>query len=221
MNGPHNTEAFGPNDQSRHARTQSRVQRRASVARLAGNLPNLTREELDAQLDPYSYPEYAATEIVPGLFQGGTEDDDVVQYGREERYSHQVPYQVVVTLYASAQPAPWGVEEFRYGFYDCELDNGDVIRVLRAARLAYQRWLDGDEVLIRCQAGINRSSLVTALVLIQAGLTASQAIGLIRTRRGPGVLANNSFVGWLLDHGEAAVARVRLDYPSRPDPLVA
>lgn len=202
-------------------RTPIAARRRSVIQRLSVELPHPSLEEIIAQRDEWRIPEEIATEIVPGLFQGGTDDDDVVYYGRQERYAHHVPYDVIVTLYASAQPAPWGVEEFRYGFYDSELEDTDVIRVLRAARLAYQRWCDGDDVLIRCQAGINRSGLVTALVLIQAGLRAPQAIALIRQQRGAGTLLNDSFVGWLLDHGEDAAARIRSDYPSRPDPLAA
>ena len=203
------------------SRRHVRELRLAEVARLATQLPHMTIEEIHAQVDPWHDPPYAGTEILPGLFQGGTEDDDVVYYGRGERYAHHVPYDVIVTLYASAHPAPWGVEEFRYGFDDDDLNSNDLVRVLRAARLAYHRWVDGDTVLVRCQAGLNRSGLVTAMVLIQAGLGASQAIGLIRARRGPATLFNRSFVGWLLEHGEEAAARIRWDYPSRPDPLAA
>ena len=202
-------------------RPHVRRERMAIAAQHAAELPQLSHEEIAAQADPWHIPPYAGTEILPGLFQGGTEDDDVVHYGRGERYAHHVPYDVIITLYASAQPAPWGVEEFRYGFGDAELRGDDLVRVLRASRLAYHRWVDGDRVLVRCQAGMNRSGLVTAMVLIQAGLSASQAIGLIRARRGPGTLLNGSFVGWLLEHGEEAAARIRWDYPSRPDPLAA
>lgn len=205
---------YGNADQTRQARL-------AAAAQAAAQVPERTLDELIDEIDIFHIPPYAGTEILPGLFQGGTEDDDVVHVGREDRYAHHVPYDVIITLYASAQPAPWGVEEFRYGFYDAELDGADLTRVLRAARLAYQRWVDGDQVLVRCQAGVNRSGLVTALVLIQSGLTPAQAIGLIRQRRGPGTLFNTHFVGWLMDHGQAAAARIRWDFPSRPDPLVA
>lgn len=199
----------------------TRQMRLAAAAGAAAHLPEMTLEELIDEIDIFAIPPYAGTEILPGLFQGGTEDDDVVHVARGDRYAHHVPYDVIVTLYASAQPAPWGVEEFRYGFYDAELDGADLSRVLRAARLAYQRWVEGDRVLVRCQAGANRSGLVTALVLVQAGLSPAQAIALIRQRRGRGTLFNTHFVGWLLNHGQEAAARVRWDFPSRPDPLVA
>ena len=108
-----------------------------------------------------------------------------------------------------------GVEEVRYGFYDASLHGSDVARVVRAAHFAYQRWVDGDDVLIRCQAGMNRSGLVTALVLVMAGLTPGQAVTLIRQRRSPGALFNEHFVEWLINEGESAVADARRVSPSR------
>lgn len=175
--------------------------------RLAAIVAERSLEELLDSVDLYDIPAYAGSEILPGLFQGGTEDDDVVQRARRDRWAHESPYDVVVTLYASASPAPWGVEELRFGFLDSALDGADAVRVVRAARFAFQRWLDGDTVLIRCQAGLNRSGLVTALVLVQAGLTPAQAVSVIRERRAGATLFNEHFVRWLLEHGEAAVAR--------------
>lgn len=179
------------------------------MARLAQYLPNPTAAELRRSCDFSDLPASAGSQIAPGLYQGGTEDEDVVQIGRAERYADNFPYDVVITLYASASPAPWGVEEVRYGFYDSALYGSDLTRVMRAARFAYQRWTDGDNVLIRCQAGMNRSGLVTALVLVMAGLTPGQAITLIRLRRSPGALFNQYFVDWLISHAEQAAARPR------------
>lgn len=50
---------------------------------------------------------------------------------------------------------------------------------------------------MRCQAGLNRSGLVMALVLIREGYTADEAIALIRLRRGSAALCNHQFVAWL------------------------
>ena len=139
------------------------------------------------------------SEIVPGLWQGGTDDRDgcSTSGGVDE-------FDAVVTLYAWADPCCWGTEELRYGFPDATSDLADMVRVVRAARWAYERWQSGDRVLVRCQAGLNRSGLVTALVLMLAGTPAGDAIALIRARRSPAALINASFVGWL--HQEAANA---------------
>ncbi|HEY7821189.1 MAG TPA: dual specificity protein phosphatase family protein, partial [Acidimicrobiia bacterium] len=53
-------------------------------------------------------------------------------------------------------------------------------------------------VLIRCQAGVNRSGLVSALVLMLDGYRAEEAIALLRQRRSPVVLSNRHFERWLL-----------------------
>lgn len=51
--------------------------------------------------------------------------------------------------------------------------------------------------LVHCQAGLNRSGIVTALALIKNGMTANDAIAQMRKARGPDVLCNPWFVTWL------------------------
>lgn len=180
--------------------------RQARIDVLASHLPNPDLRTVIYSVDHNDWPEYAPTQIVPGLFQGGTEDDDVVSMpGSDFALRGDYPFDTVVTLYASAQPVPWGVEELRFGFLDAALDGDDIHTVLRAARFAHQRWTEGAEVMIRCQAGMNRSGLVTALVLILAGLTPGQAITLIRQQRGQACLFNEHFVFWLMNHAETAL----------------
>ena len=62
-------------------------------------------------------------------------------------------------------------------------------------------WKDGKKVLIRCQAGINRSSFVMAFVLMREGYTAEEAISLMREKRSSWVLMNKSFEEFLLKTG--------------------
>jgi protein-tyrosine phosphatase len=69
----------------------------------------------------------------------------------------------------------------------------------------HKAWKQGDKVLIRCQAGWNRSGLITALVLIKDGMDPAAAIDLIRERRSPSALCNRSFAAWLVEQGETAV----------------
>jgi protein-tyrosine phosphatase len=52
-------------------------------------------------------------------------------------------------------------------------------------------------VLIRCQAGMNRSSLITAMVLMKEGLSSDEAIDLIRKQRSEYCLSNQHFVEYL------------------------
>lgn len=54
-------------------------------------------------------------------------------------------------------------------------------------------------VLVHCQAGLNRSGLVTALALIRSGMTPPAAIAMLRERRSDVVLCNAVFERWLLE----------------------
>ena len=102
-------------------------------------------------------------------------------------------------------PAAWGVEEARYGFPDADLGPQAIERAVALARHAHRRWRDGARVLIRCQAGVNRSGLVMALTLMNHGLAADDAIALIRRRRGTAVLSNRHFERWLLTEAAQVV----------------
>lgn len=155
------------------------------------------------------WPAYAPSEILPGLWQGGTEDHDVVGSPRPDgHYERGYPFDVVVTLYADAQPVPWHVEELRFGYYDAALTEEATKRAVWIARYAHSRWLAGNRVLIRCQAGVNRSSMVMALVLMLTGYSAVDAIQLIRERRSPAILANEYFVDWLVTEAPSVIAAV-------------
>lgn len=61
----------------------------------------------------------------------------------------------------------------------------------------------GGKVLVHCQAGLNRSNLVTALALMKRGRTAQEAIALLRDRRSPVVLCNRAFSRWLVSLADA------------------
>ena len=56
--------------------------------------------------------------------------------------------------------------------------------------------------LVHCQAGLNRSGLISALALIEEGMKAVDAISLLRTKRSPAVLCNQTFEEWLLTRGK-------------------
>ena len=145
------------------------------------------------------YPEALFSEILPNLFQGGTDDNDVIHiaqsgYGRRT----DMPFDSIVTMYAWAKPADWDVQELRYGIPDSSMSEIDLNRLRKAVDFAHQQWKSGDRVLIRCQAGLNRSGLVTALVLIKDGYTPADAIELIRAQRGEDALCNYHFEKWIL-----------------------
>jgi hypothetical protein len=176
----------------------------------------LTSEELTALAAPGSgghLGEPLWSEVEPGLWMGGTADDDVTRYGKSTPAITNEHFDTVVTLYAQANPVDWYVKEIRLGFFDhseVDLDEHDLAH---AARAAFRDWSRGKRVLVRCQAGWNRSGLITALTLMLAGRSAEDAIELIRERRSPHALCNSDFVGWLRTIGPEFVARIS-DQPS-------
>ena len=142
------------------------------------------------------------SEILPNLFMGGTDDDDVIHIPARIYYrKNGLPFDAIVTMYEFARPAFGGVQEFRYAVPDASIAELDLERLRDAVEFAHARWKAGDRVLIRCQAGLNRSGLVTALVLIKEGNTPQAAIDLIRVKRDRDALCNADFAEWLNHHG--------------------
>lgn len=144
-------------------------------------------------------PKELHTEIVPGLWMGGTADDDYIDTAKPlVGFDHGIEFDAVVTLFSWAQPMPWGIEELRWGFGDGHMDYVDTERLFRTVEWAHERWKSGNRTLIRCQAGMNRSGLVTALVLMKDGMPAAEAISLLRNQRSEVVLFNDHFVDYLV-----------------------
>ncbi len=142
--------------------------------------------------------------IAPNLFQGGTDDLDVIHLAQtNNRPRTDLPFDAIVTMYAWARPADWNIQEFRYGVPDASIKDIELDRLRQAVEFGYDRWKQGDRVLVRCQAGLNRSGLVLALILIKDGLTPQEAINRIRDGRGPDALFNENFHAWLLKEGES------------------
>lgn len=56
----------------------------------------------------------------------------------------------------------------------------------------------GNAVFVHCQAGMNRSALVVARILMKRGMSAREAIDLVRERR-QGALGDE-YADWLLSH---------------------
>lgn len=154
-------------------------------------------------------------QIQPGLFMGGTLDADVCQgeAGKNPLRNH-LPFDAIATVYSWAKPAYWGIQEFRYGFYDASINLIDKERLAEIVTWAHKHWKAGDRVLVRCQAGLNRSGLVTALVLMYEGATAIEAISCIRQYRGDNALFNREYVAWLLAHGATFIEFTKMGVSS-------
>jgi hypothetical protein len=150
------------------------------------------------QLDSWDFPLHS--EILPGLWVGGTDDLDTIEESvvlNEPKQITKKDFDAVVTLYAWANPVDWMVEELRFGFYDSDVDHIDSESLATAVSFAHSKWKAGKKVLIRCQAGLNRSGLTAALVLIEAGYTPDEAITLLRTKRTSYVLCNGEFEAYV------------------------
>lgn len=137
------------------------------------------------------------SEVIDGLWQGGTDDVDTHVF-METPMITKKNFDTVITMYAHANPVDWFVKEFRYGVWDSDMKDFNVEELFDIVRLAHSEWQRGKKVLIRCQAGWNRSGLVTALVLMREGMPAEKAINLIREKRSRHALCNRRFVDFLL-----------------------
>lgn len=137
-------------------------------------------------------------EILPGLFMGGTADNDVIDVAKPLRNLNEIQeFDSVVTCYSWAQPMSWYVHENRFGFADGPMDEVTFLKIRELAEWLHSEWKSGRKCLSRCAAGWNRSGIILALVLMREGYTADQAIVLIREKRSPNALNNIDFVIWL------------------------
>lgn len=100
---------------------------------------------------------------------------------------------------------PWGkytvnhpIKEHReVKMYDA-LGEVDREQVLELARWVNEARKDG-EVLVHCQAGLNRSGMIVAVALMLDGMSAQEAIDTLRKKRSEASLCNQDFEDFLLD----------------------
>lgn len=128
-------------------------------------------------------PPWPPHKIVPGVWQSGS----------PEPGEH---WDAVFDLHGSAPPLEevefyvhWLIEDGPAPEFATLVALADLVDSLRQA---------GKRVLIHCAAGINRSGLLSAAVLIRGGYDADEAIALVRTAR-TGALNNPNFVELLQD----------------------
>lgn len=148
-------------------------------------------------LIPFDVP--VISEIAPGLWQGGCAPGLVLPahirhlvslYPRESyTVRHALDSSLTVQMSDTAGQDTSAVDE--------------IARWVSAQRPA-------GPVLVHCQAGLNRSGLVVARVLMMEGMTAATAIGLLRDKRSPACLCNPAFEEWLLARAQEPPA------PGRP-----
>jgi hypothetical protein len=143
-------------------------------------------------------PKDTWTQVLPRLWIGATDDDDTLGHELEEPRITLANFDTVISLHAWSNPADWHVREIRQPFHDGDLSEIDVQDLWFVANAVFDDWMNGKRVLVRCLAGLNRSGLIIALVMIMAGYSASDAIGHLRTVRSRNALCNQDFAQWLL-----------------------
>lgn len=105
---------------------------------------------------------------------------------------------VVVSLY------PWERYVINHAAERIEIEMHDDInqslkQVDELARLVNEHRNRGKNVLVHCQAGLNRSSLIVARALmLSEEYTGTQAIALLREKRSPACLCNTTFERYLI-----------------------
>jgi protein-tyrosine phosphatase len=160
------------------------------------------KESVATNIQDYDYPRIPLwSEILPNLWQGGTSDNDKVGDRSIKLHIPDITakdFDSVYTFYAFANPVDWLVEEYRFGYYDSPDTDFPIGKFKKIVEMAHRDWQEGKRVLIRCQAGLNRSGIITALVLIREGYSAREAIDLMRAKRHSLVLFNEDFEDWLL-----------------------
>lgn len=131
------------------------------------------------------WPNAEYHEILPNLFLGG----HLWQVGlgdRDARHSTvfgDSSWDYVVSAYVSQAEASWPQCDQRLVlFADTEegLEEETWVKIRSAVDQIVLRWRQGQKVLVRCQAGYNRSGMIMSLVLMRLGMTADKAIHQLR-----------------------------------------
>ena len=143
------------------------------------------------------------SEITLNLWQGGTGQYETTHQGHKRlpAFNDPKPFDVGGSLNSYALPVGWLVKELRFGFADGPLEPGLIDEIEDVAEWVYAQWKKNQRVLVRCEAGLNRSGLVNGLILMRDGMSAPDAISLIRKKRSRFALSNAGFEKYLLERG--------------------
>lgn len=135
-------------------------------------------------------------EIRPHLWMGGHYWTD--PSGEPQLAVVRDEFELVVSLFSQTGHGPDPDVEHRVlEIPDAPLVAAQIEQVRRLAEEVADEVKNGRKTLVRCQAGLNRSGLVTGHALMCMGLAAGDAITLIRRRRSPFALHNPTFEEYL------------------------
>ena len=149
-----------------------------------------------------AYPDSEYHEILPKLFLGGHvwQENGRIRDGRNSSVSADKTLDYVVSAYIDIFNETYPRCDTRLVIFD-DTENGLTEdtweQISSAVEEVVARWKQGQKILVRCQAGYNRSGLLMSLILMRLGYTADGAIELIRKLRGKDVLVNKAFENYV------------------------
>jgi len=155
--------------------------------------------EREHNADAVQIPSAPWAEVLPGLFIGGSlmnASADLAQFD------------LVVSLSRSGNygcPVPREVAEVHMFFGDGTTVPPDA-RIEPVLEIVTECLARNERVLIRCQAGLNRSGLMTALTMVALGWDPEEAVAHLREVRSPDVLFNPMFLARVLGEDFECVA---------------
>ncbi|MFD9562219.1 protein phosphatase [Streptomyces sp. NPDC059994] len=148
--------------------------------------------------------------ITPRLWMGGHHWADAL--GQCHAAVVCTEFGLVISLFARPDHGPGpGVEHLVAEIPDGPLTAEQIQTVQQLAHAAAHAVRHERTVLVRCNAGYNRSGLVVAQTLIELGRPATAAIQLIRERRSSWALNNRTFEEYLTTGLDVASLLVGLD----------
>lgn len=150
-------------------------------------IQGLAYAALRAGTDPH-FDVPLISEIEHNLWMGGVRD--FVRLPDDFRF--------VISLYHDEKYRV-GKDTSRYFFAMEDIEELPDPRVIRDIAETVNRCRTRGKTLVHCQAGLNRSGLITAYALVLSGYKPELAIDLLRAKRSPVVLCNQTFTSWLLE----------------------
>ncbi|WP_030965501.1 protein-tyrosine phosphatase family protein [Streptomyces sp. NRRL S-378] len=157
-------------------------------------------------------PDEPWSEVSPGLWMGGHFWTDGT--GKVRPAVAVDEFDLVISLFTLAGHGPHpSTQHMVTVLPDGPLTADHIHSVQELARTAAHALRDGRTVLVRCHSGYNRSGLVVAQSLIELGHTADAAISLVRQRRSPRALNNETFEQYLTTGLQVARLLSGLDTP--------
>ena len=138
-------------------------------------------------------------EIAPNLYQSPTpRSPEDARF--EDQDGRSVDVDALIDLEGKVDPNV-NQEELGELYLYWPIEDGDMPdeQFVRSLAKFLSGLLDaGYRVLVHCNRGLNRASLVTGRTLIERGMDPQEVVELLRERRSPDVLHNPVFRDWLL-----------------------